>query len=116
MTLTIVARILPPLFAVAIGVYATWCQAIAFVGGTIPLIGWHLEGGVLTGVLWALLVSGFISWSARLVLRLLLAVIGKVVPMAVATATAPSQPAASSGHEDADVGAAWPGGGGGGDD
>ena len=67
LTLTLVARILPPLFAVAIGVYATWCQAIAFVGGTIPLIGWHLEGGILTGILWAFLCSGFISWSARLV-------------------------------------------------
>ena len=117
LTLTLVARILPPLFAVAIGVYATWCQAIAFVGGTIPLIGWHLEGGVLTGVLWALLVSGFISWSARLVLRLLLAVMGKVIPMtvstagAVATATATSQPASSS-HEDADVVAPSPEGAG----
>jgi len=57
LTLTLVARLLPPLFAVAIGVYATWCQAIAFVGGTIPLIGWHLEGGVLTGVLWAVGVA-----------------------------------------------------------
>ena len=44
-------------------------QAIAFVGGTIPLIGWHLEGGILTGVLWAFSDSGFISWSARLVLQ-----------------------------------------------
>jgi triacylglycerol lipase len=103
LTLTLVARILPPLFAVAIGVYATWCQAIAFVGGTIPLIGWHLEGGVLTGVLWAFLASGFISWSARLVLRSLLAVIGKVIPMTVSTTAALSQPAASSSHEDAEV-------------
>jgi triacylglycerol lipase len=103
LTLTLVARILPPLFAVALGVYATWCQAIAFVGGTIPLIGWHLEGGVLTGVLWAFLGSGFISWSARLVLRLLLAMIGKVIPMTVSTAEAPSQPSASSSNEDAEV-------------
>ena len=68
----------------ALGIYATWCQAIAFVGGTIPLFGWHLEGGVLTGPL-GLFVSGFISWGARLVLRFLIAAIGRVIPLTVST-------------------------------
>lgn len=102
MTLTLIARIVPPLFAVALGVYATWCQAIAFVGGTIPLFGWHLEGGFVTGVLWALFVSGSISWGARLALRFLLAAIGKVIPLTASTA-AVSNPSAASSSEDVEV-------------
>ena len=83
MTLTLVAKIFPPLFVVALGVYVTWCQAIAFVGGTIPLVGWELEGGFLTGILWGLFGTGPISGVARLVLHLLLAAIGRVIPLTV---------------------------------
>jgi triacylglycerol lipase len=100
-TLTLIARLVPPLFAVALSVYATWCQAIAFVGGTIPLVGWRLEGGFLTGLLWALGVSGFISWGARLALRLLLAAIGVVVPLTVAAAPRPDRPDGPSRDDEA---------------
>lgn len=98
MTLTLVARLVPPLFAVAIGVYATWCQAIAFVGGTIPFTGWQLEGGILTGVLWAFFVSGFISWAARLALRVFIKAIGFAIPLSIASAptTNPSSESSSA--------------------
>ena len=84
-TLTLIAKVVPPLFALAIGVYVTWCQAVAFVGGTIPPFGWKLEGGIITGILWALLVTGSISSLSRLILRFLLAAIAKVVPLTKAT-------------------------------
>lgn len=96
MTLTLVARILPPLFTLSLSVYLTWCSAIAFVGGTIPLFGWRLEGGFLTGILWALFVTGPIASVARLAWRLLLAAIGRVIPLAVVTPADANQPAASS--------------------
>jgi len=83
-TLTLVARLLPSLFAIALGVYVTWCMAIAFVGGTIPLVGWQLEGGFLTAVMWTF-VNGFVSWAARLIYRFVIAVIGKVIPLTVST-------------------------------
>jgi hypothetical protein len=84
---------------VAIGVYVTWCQAIAFVGGTIPLIGWQLEGGFLTGLLWAFVVNGFVTWAARLAWRYLIAGIGKVVPLTTSSGGASTQltPADSEG-------------------
>ena len=95
MTLTLIARLVPPLFAVVLGVYTTWCQAIAFVGGTIPLVGWHLKGGFLTATLWAFFVTGSVSSAARLILRLLLKIIGMVIPLTIATPRA-HQPDGSS--------------------
>jgi hypothetical protein len=94
-TLSLTARIIPPLFAVSLGAFATWCQAIAFVGGTIPLFGWQLEGGVLTGFLWVF-VTGFLFGIARLTLWILVAGIGKVVPLTIASPSAIDQPPASS--------------------
>lgn len=94
-TLTLVARILPPLSAVALSTWVTWSNMIAFFGGTIPLIGWTLEGGFLTGVLWGLLVSGTISGLARMALMFLLKGVGKVIPLTVAVAPA-STPAAAA--------------------
>ncbi len=72
----------------ALSVYVTWCNLIAFFGGTIPLIGWELEGGFLTGLLWGLLVSGTIASTTRLGLMFLLKAIGKVIPLTVAAAQA----------------------------
>jgi triacylglycerol lipase len=70
------------------------------VGGTIPLFGWRLKGGWLTGFLWALFVTGLLSGLARLVWRLLLAAIGRVIPLTVRTPAEGNRPAASSGEGD----------------
>src|SRR5687768_11942147 len=99
-TLTLVARILPPLSAVALSTWVTWSNMIAFFGGTIPLTGWELEGGFLTGVLWGLLVSGTISGLARTALMFLLKGIGKVIPLTVAVAPANTPAAAASSDGD----------------
>lgn len=98
-TLTLVARLLPPLCAITLSVYVTWCNMIAFFGGTIPLIGWTLEGGFLTGVLWGLLVSGTISGMARLGLMFLLKAVGKVIPLTVAVSAQSSSPGAAGSAE-----------------
>ena len=33
------------LFSLASGLFSLYCTYIAFVGGTIPLLGWELDGG-----------------------------------------------------------------------
>ena len=103
MSLTFVGRILPALCAVALGGYVTWCSLIAFFGGTIPLIGWELAGGFLTGVLWGLFVSGTLSGVARMALRFLLKAIGMVIPLTVAIPAAANQPPEPSSDANADV-------------
>jgi hypothetical protein len=37
--------------SVATGVYGLWCTVVAFVGGTIPILGWEVDGGLVPGLL-----------------------------------------------------------------
>ncbi|MFJ2726347.1 hypothetical protein [Streptomyces collinus] len=39
------------LLGLAAGVWGLWCVWIGFVGGTMPLLGIHVEGGLLLGLL-----------------------------------------------------------------
>jgi triacylglycerol lipase len=84
---------------VALSVYVTWCNMIAFFGGTIPLLGWELEGGFLTGLLWGLVISGTIASVARLGLLFLLKAVGKVIPLTVAASAQSSTPTAAASTE-----------------
>lgn len=43
--------------AITSSVFGLWCVGIAFVGGTLPLIGWDLEGGLFTGLLFLFFVE-----------------------------------------------------------
>jgi hypothetical protein len=43
--------------AVTTSVWATWCTWIAFVGGTLPLLGWHMDGNLLVGLLFIFFVE-----------------------------------------------------------
>lgn len=83
----------------ALSVYVTWCNMIAFFGGTIPLLGWELEGGFLTGLLWGLVISGTIASVARLGLLFLLKAVGKVIPLTVAASAQSSTPTAAASTE-----------------
>jgi hypothetical protein len=83
-SLTLVAKILPVLGGVAIALYLSWCIAISMVGGTIPLVGWTLEGGFWTFLLWGLLGNGVVSAVGRLALLLVIAVMGRVMPLSMA--------------------------------
>ena len=84
MSLTLVARILPVLGGVAIGVYLCWCVAIALVGGTIPLVGWTLEGGFWTFVLWGLVGNTVVSGVGRLGLLLVITLVGRLMALSIA--------------------------------
>ena len=83
-SLTLVAKILPVLGGVAIGVYLCWCVAIALVGGTIPLIGWTLDGGFGTFLLWGLIGNTVVSGAGRLGLLLVIFLVGRVTPLSFA--------------------------------
>jgi hypothetical protein len=43
--------------AITSSVFGLWCVGIAFVGGTLPLVGWDLEGGLFTGLLFLFFVE-----------------------------------------------------------
>jgi hypothetical protein len=38
-------------------VLSFWTTIIAFVGGTMPIIGWETDGGLVTGVVWLMFVD-----------------------------------------------------------
>ena len=46
--------------AITSSVFGLWCVGIAFVGGTLPLVGWDLEGGLFTGLLFLFFVEPII--------------------------------------------------------
>src|SRR3954454_20606500 len=51
----------------------TWMVILGFVGGTVPVTGWHLSGGLLGGLAWLMVVAsvGVVSlWLVPLVLSM----------------------------------------------
>lgn len=50
-------KFIPIVGAITSSVFGLWCVGIAFVGGTLPLIGWDLEGGLFTGLLFLFFVE-----------------------------------------------------------
>jgi hypothetical protein len=43
--------------ALASGVWATWCVVVAFVGGTMPIIGWTTGGSISLGLIWLIVLE-----------------------------------------------------------
>jgi hypothetical protein len=39
-------------FVALFAIYGLWATVIAFVGGTLPIIGVALPGGIISGLLW----------------------------------------------------------------
>ncbi len=57
------------LTALAAAVLCTWYTVIAFVGGTMPIIGYETEGGFFFGVVWLVFVDPIVvtvAWWASL--------------------------------------------------
>jgi hypothetical protein len=52
-------------------VLSTWMTIIAFIGGTMPIIGWETDGGITTGLVWLFVVDPLIvtvcAWVTMLV-------------------------------------------------
>jgi hypothetical protein len=51
------ARLVTYLGIAAAIVLSFWTTVIAFVGGTMPIIGWETDGGLVTGLVWLMFVD-----------------------------------------------------------
>ena len=52
-----IAKALGAVTAIATGIFALWCTVIAFTGGTLPLLGWNIDGGIGTGLVWLFVID-----------------------------------------------------------
>jgi hypothetical protein len=51
----------------------TWMVILGFVGGTVPVAGWHLSGGPVGGLAWLMVVASLgvlVLWFVPLVLSI----------------------------------------------
>ena len=51
----------------------TWMVVLGFIGGTVPLVGWHLAGGPAGGLAWLMVVASLgvaVLWVAPLLLSM----------------------------------------------
>lgn len=61
------------LAALGAGVYVVWSTAVAFAGGTFPLTGVTVHGGIGLGLLWAFVADPLVASVAVLCTYLLVA-------------------------------------------
>lgn len=50
-------RVITVVSAVLTLALTTWMTVVAFVGGTMPVVGWETDGGILVGLLWLVFVD-----------------------------------------------------------
>lgn len=50
-------RVITVVSAVLTLVLTTWMTVVAFVGGTMPVVGWETDGGIVVGLLWLVFVD-----------------------------------------------------------
>jgi hypothetical protein len=66
-----VVRTVMGLLTFAVVGFALWGTFVAFVGGTMPLLGWELEGSVGQGLFWLFVVDPIVTsvgfWIAMLI-------------------------------------------------
>ena len=51
----------------------TWMVVLGFVGGTVPVVGWHLPGGLAGGLAWLMVVGSLgmmLLWFVPLMLSM----------------------------------------------
>jgi hypothetical protein len=65
----------------------TWMLVLGFVGGTVPVTGWHLAGGLTGGLVWTMVVAslGVVAlWFVPLMLSMVAyAVLSRLTPALV---------------------------------
>jgi hypothetical protein len=37
--------------------FMVWCSVVAFRGGLLPILGWHLMGSIASGIVWSLVIT-----------------------------------------------------------
>ena len=77
-----VTRTIFAVLGIAAGVWSTWVAVIAFTGGTVPLVGWRLEGGPLFGLWFLFTIDPLvmtIAWVAFLFVGLLIVSMARAV-------------------------------------
>ena len=58
-------RVITVVSAVLTLALTTWMTVVAFVGGTMPVVGWETDGGIVVGLLWLVFVDPIVvaaSW------------------------------------------------------
>lgn len=64
-------QVLIMLTATAASLWGLWCVVIGFTGGTLPLLGIHIDGGLITGALMLFIGEPILAtlayWAAGLV-------------------------------------------------
>ena len=73
-----VSMLVMVIVSVASAIWLTWCTVIAFIGGTLPLIGWEIEGGFFFGLVWLFILDPIAMtvayWASMLVAIPLIAI------------------------------------------
>jgi hypothetical protein len=74
-------QILAVVLGLATAVWITWCTVIAFIGGTMPIIGWEVDGGIGFGLLFLFIIEPILLtlayWAVLLVMLPLMFLFGR---------------------------------------
>jgi len=74
-------QIIGGVLSLATAVWMTWCTVIAFIGGTMPIIGWEVEGGLGFGLLFLVVLQPILLtlayWAFMLVMIPLMLLFGR---------------------------------------
>jgi len=74
-------QIIGGVLGLATAVWMTWCTVIAFIGGTMPIIGWEVEGGFGFGLLFLVVLQPILLtlayWAFMLVMIPLMLLFGR---------------------------------------
>jgi hypothetical protein len=76
-------------------VTTVWMVVLGFVGGTVPVAGWHLSGGPGSGLAWLMVVASLgvvVLWLAPLLLSLAVyEALSRLTPALVGVAKRPTR-------------------------